>query len=88
MLTQVTKTTRPNTSSREQVERKMVVICNVAGRDVASMAQDIQRRVDPLIATQPGYTVAYGGQFDSAEEAGRLLTLPGLIVVLGISLRF
>ena len=84
-LAQVTKTTGPNTISREQVERKIVVMCNVAGRDVASVVQEIAQRVDPLIAAKPGYTVAYGGQFESAEEAGRLLSLLGLAVVLGMA---
>ena len=84
MLAQVTKTTGPNTISREQVERKIVVMCNVAGRDVASVVQDIAQVVDPLLAAQPGYSVAYGGQFESAEEAGRLLGVLGLAVIVGI----
>jgi Cu/Ag efflux pump CusA len=84
MLAQITKTTGPNTISREQVERKIVVMCNVAGRDVASVVQDIATRVDPMLAAQPGYRVAYGGQFESAAEAGRLLSILGLAVILGI----
>ena len=84
-LAQVTKTTGPNTISREQVERKIVVMCNVAGRDVASVVRDIAQQVDPLITAKPGYTVAYGGQFESAEEAGRLLSLLGVAVLLGMA---
>jgi CzcA family heavy metal efflux pump len=84
MLAQITKTTGPNTISREQVERKIVVMCNVAGRDVASVVQDIATAVNPLFAAQPGYRVAYGGQFESAEEAGRLLGVLGLAVIVGI----
>jgi Cu/Ag efflux pump CusA len=86
VLAQVGKTTGPNTISREQVERKIVVMCNVAGRDVTSVVKDIQQRVDPIIAEKPGYAVAYGGQFESAEEAGRLLGVLGIAVVLGITL--
>jgi Cu/Ag efflux pump CusA len=37
------------------------------------------------MAEKPGYTVAYGGQFESAEEAGRLLGMLGIAVVLGIA---
>ena len=40
----------PNVINREQVERKIVVMCNVAGRDVASVVNDIQRQVNPIIA--------------------------------------
>ena len=83
-LSRITKTTGPNTISREQVARKIVVMCNVAQRDVASVVQDIQRRVTPIVAEQSGYTVVYGGQFESAEEAGRLLGLLGVAVILGI----
>ena len=43
MLAQITKTTGPNTISREQVERKIVVMCNVAGRDVTSVVRDAKR---------------------------------------------
>ena len=83
-LARLTKTTGPNTISREQVARKIVVMCNVAGRDVASVVQDIQRRVAPIVAERPGYAVVYGGQFESAEEAGRLLGLLSIAVVIGI----
>jgi Cu/Ag efflux pump CusA len=85
VMAQVGKTTGPNTISREQVERNIVVMSNVAGRDVASVVQDIRQRVDPIIAERPGYTVAYGGQFESAEEAGRLLGVLGIAVILGIA---
>jgi Cu/Ag efflux pump CusA len=67
------------------VERKIVVMCNVAGRDVASVVREIAQRVNPLITAKPGYAVAYGGQFESAEEAGQLLSLLGLAVILGMA---
>jgi CzcA family heavy metal efflux pump len=84
-LAEVRKTTGPNTISREQVERKIVVMSNVAGRDVASVVEDARRLVDPLIAERGGYSVSYGGQFESAEEAGRLLSVLGVMVILGIA---
>jgi Cu/Ag efflux pump CusA len=43
------KTTGPNTISREQVERKIVVQCNVSDRDVTSVVQDCQKLVNPII---------------------------------------
>jgi Cu/Ag efflux pump CusA len=72
----------PNTISRERVERKIVVMCNVAGRDVASVVEDIRRKVDPLMPK--GYRAEYGGQFEAATEAGRTLAILGVGVVLGI----
>lgn len=85
-LAQVIKDTGPNSISREQVERKIVVSANVAGRDVTSVVRDIQKRVKPLVEAQPGYRVDYGGQFESAAEASRVLLVLGIAVVMGIAL--
>jgi Cu/Ag efflux pump CusA len=83
-LADIRKETGPNYISREQVERKIVVMCNVAGRDVTSVVNDCQQVVDPLVAELPGYRVDYGGQFESAAEAGRIIALLGVAVVIGI----
>ncbi len=82
----LTPSTGPNLIGREDVERKLVVMCNVRGRDVGSVVADVRARVDPLLAQAPGYRVEYGGQFEAAEAAGRQLALLGLAVVLGIGL--
>jgi Cu/Ag efflux pump CusA len=84
-LARIVKDTGPNTISREQVERKIVVSANVAGRDVTSVVRDIQKLVKPLVAAQPGYRVDYGGQFESAAAASRILLLLGVAVVVGIA---
>jgi CzcA family heavy metal efflux pump len=83
-LARIIKDSGPNVISREQVERKIVVSANVAERDVTSVVRDIQRLVDPLVSTQSGYRVEFGGQFESAAEAGRMLVLLGTAVVIGI----
>lgn len=83
-LADLQKETGPNYISREQVERKIVVMCNVAGRDVTSVVQECQKVVEPLVAEMAGYRVEYGGQFESAEEAGRIIGLLGVAVVIGI----
>jgi CzcA family heavy metal efflux pump len=83
-VAQVIKETGPNTISREQVERKIVVSANVADRDVISVVRDSRERIEPILAAMPGYRVEFGGQFQSATEAGRLLLLLGIAVVIGI----
>jgi CzcA family heavy metal efflux pump len=83
-LATIIKHTGPNTISREQVERKIVVQCNVSGRDVTSVVNDCRRLVDPIIAGAPGYRVEYGGQFESAADANRLLIGLGIVVIIGI----
>jgi CzcA family heavy metal efflux pump len=83
-LAEVLKDTGPNSISREQVERKIVVSCNVAGRDVASVVRDCEKRVQPVISAASGYRVEYGGQFESAAAASRILLLVGFAVIVGI----
>jgi Cu/Ag efflux pump CusA len=85
-VAQLAPSTGPNLISREDVERKIVVMCNVSGRDVASVVADVRALVDPIVADSQGYRVEYGGQFEAAEDAGRMLLLLGLGVVLGIAL--
>lgn len=72
--------------TRENVQRKMVVMANVAGRDLASVVDDIRRQVATQVKLPAGYHVEYGGQFESAEEAGRVLLFLGLVVTAGIFL--
>ena len=74
----------PNAISREQVQRKIVVMCNTADRDVGEVVADIRERVDPIVESRTGYRVEYGGQFESAERAGRVLALLGLAVIVAI----
>jgi Cu/Ag efflux pump CusA len=83
-LADIRKETGPNYISREQVERKIVVMCNVAGRDVTSVVNDCKKVVDPLVGEVIGYRVDYGGQFQSAAEAGRIIAMLGIAVVIGI----
>ncbi|MCA9662630.1 MAG: efflux RND transporter permease subunit, partial [Myxococcales bacterium] len=74
----------PNTISREQVQRKIVVMANVAGRDVVSVVADVQARIAERVDLPEGFRVEYGGQFESAESAWETLLLLGLLVVGGI----
>ncbi|MCH8961045.1 MAG: efflux RND transporter permease subunit, partial [Bacteroidetes bacterium] len=75
----------PNTVSRENVQRKIVISSNVAGRDVGSVVADIQARMDEVTLPE-GYYVEYGGQFESAQQATRTITLLSLLSMLVIFL--
>jgi len=75
-----------NTITRENVQRKIVVSCNVAGRDIGSVIADIQQLVSDEVPVgkdhYAGYYVQYGGQFESAQSAFRLLVVLGLAVLV------
>lgn len=65
----------PNTISRENVQRKLVVSANAAGRDVGSVVKDVQKIVDEKITLPEGYRIEYGGQFESAKSAMQTLII-------------
>ena len=83
-LASITQGRGPNMISRENAQRKIVVMCNVAGRDLGSVVAEIQQVVSQNIDLPQGYYVQYGGQFESAQETRRLLGVFGIVVVLGI----
>jgi Cu/Ag efflux pump CusA len=76
----------PYSISRENVQRKMVVMANVAGRDLASVVADIRKAVAAGVTLPAGYHIEYGGQFESAEAASRTLLILGVAVTVGIFL--
>jgi CzcA family heavy metal efflux pump len=76
----------PNFIMREGVQRRIVVQCNVAGRDLGDTVQEIQQRIGRTVRPPQGYRIEYGGQFESAERAYQRLTLLGIGVVAGIFL--
>jgi CzcA family heavy metal efflux pump len=76
----------PNTISRENVQRKIVVQANVAGRDLGSTVDDIQRAVAQEVSLPPGYHIVYGGQFESQSEATRILGALSLLSIAAIFL--
>jgi len=72
----------PNSVSRENVQRKIVVSVNVADRDVGSVVNDIRKRVDERVQLPENYRVEYGGQFESAERATKTLLLASFVALL------
>jgi Cu/Ag efflux pump CusA len=76
----------PNFIMREGVQRRIVVQCNVAGRDLRGVVNDIQRNVAASVQLPQGYRIEYGGQFQSEAEATRRLSILGIIVVAVILL--
>src|SRR5262249_33661016 len=82
-VARVLRTRGPNTLNREHVERRIVVSCNVQGRDLGSVVEEIQRRLAPvqdrLHRLGGSYRIEYGGQFEAQQQAGtRLALLAGL----------
>lgn len=81
-LAEVRKNRGANIISRENVQRKIVVMINVAERDLGSVVDDIRNTVENQVDLPTGYHVEYGGQFESAEEASRTLAVLGAVVIM------
>lgn len=82
----VRSTSGPNTISRENVKRKIVISANTSGRDVRSVVNDIQRCIDEKITLPEDYHIEYGGQFESEQAASRILLLASLMSIVVIFL--
>ena len=76
----------PNSISRENVQRKIVVSANTAGRDVVSIVNEIEQRVNDNVNIPENYLVEYGGQFQSAKKASRTLMIMTIIAIFVIFL--
>ncbi|MCC6774809.1 MAG: efflux RND transporter permease subunit [Gemmatimonadaceae bacterium] len=85
-LATVTVDRGPNAISRENVQRKIVVQANVAGRDLGGTVEDIRRAVGEQVVLPPGYFVEYGGQFEAQAEATQTLGALSILAVAAIFL--
>jgi Cu/Ag efflux pump CusA len=66
------------------VQRRIVVSCNVAGRDLGSVVADIQAAVAEQVQMPAGYRVEYGGQFESQRRATERLLVLGGAAIAGV----
>lgn len=85
-LADIVSTTGPNTITRENVQRKIVISGNVADRDLRSVVEDIQSTINQNIALPEGYRIEYGGQFESEAKASKTLLFTSLMAILIIFL--
>jgi CzcA family heavy metal efflux pump len=76
----------PNTINRENVQRRIIIQANVAGRDLGSVIADVRGAIGSQVALPQGYFVQYGGQFEAQEKASRQITLLSILAVGGIFL--
>jgi len=80
-VAEIVSTMGANAINRENVQRKIVVSVNVAGRDVGSAVEEIQKTIASRITLPEGYRLEYGGQFESAQKASRTLLLTSLLAI-------
>ena len=74
----------PNRISRENVQRMIVIQCNVTGGDLRGTVNDIRDAVQSQLQLPEGYYIVYGGQFESEAQASRVIGLLSILAVLAI----
>jgi CzcA family heavy metal efflux pump len=85
-LANVSSVSSPNTISREDVQRKIVVAANVQGRDLRSAVEEIRETVNSSVTIPEGYRIQYGGQFESESRASQMLLISAIIAIFVIFL--
>lgn len=83
-ITEIAEERGPNYISRENVQRKLVVMANVSGRDVRSVVGDIKKLINENVKMPEGYFVEYGGQFESEARASRTILLLSIVAIFAI----
>lgn len=85
-VAEVVSSMGPNSISRENVGRRIVISANCNTGDVGGVVEKIRRRIESDVKLPEGYHVEYGGQFESQKSAGRVLLLTSLLSIIIIFL--
>ncbi|MFO2969376.1 efflux RND transporter permease subunit [Legionella pneumophila serogroup 1] len=72
---------QPFAINRENVQRVLVIGFNVQGRDLGSVIQEVQHQVKEKVSLPAGYFIQYGGQFESQQQASRVIVLFGALAI-------
>ncbi len=83
-VSQVYQGMGPNMINREDLMRRIVVLANASGRDLAQLAKEIMTKVSAQVPLPEGYFFKLDGQFASQERAMRLITILGAMSIVGI----
>lgn len=85
-LARIVEDRGPNLIAREDVQRKIVVMANVSGRDLGGMVDEVQEILARDLTLPSGYFLEYGGQFENAASTNRRLSILGVVVVIGMAM--
>ncbi|RNI24056.1 CusA/CzcA family heavy metal efflux RND transporter [Rufibacter latericius] len=80
----------PNQIQREDAQRRIIVGFNVRGRDIASVVEEVQQKIDQQVQLPTGYFMTYGGQFENLQEANKRLSVavPAALALIFLLLYF
>ncbi|UOR00144.1 CusA/CzcA family heavy metal efflux RND transporter (plasmid) [Hymenobacter sp. 5317J-9] len=80
----------PNQIQRDDAKRRISVAFNVRGRDVETVVEELQGKIDRQLKFAPGYYTTYGGQFENLRQATDRLSVavPVALVLIFVLLFF
>jgi len=84
-LSQIKTTSALETINREQSQRRIVVQCNVRGRDIGTFVKECQQKIKEKVHLDAGYYTTWGGQFENQQRAMSKLAI---LVPLSIAIIF
>ena len=84
-LAYIRQVEEPSTITREWQKRRIVIQCNVSGRDIGGFVEEVRRTIEETLALPPGYHVEFGGQFEHLQRAAKRLMI---VVPLALLLIF
>ena len=89
-VAEIRRSSGPEVVQRENSQRRIVVQCNVRGRDVGSFVAEAQRRMQAAVDLPAGYYMTWGGQFENQQRAMQrlMLILPAVLLVIFALLYF
>lgn len=86
-VARVVRADGPNVVNRDNVRRRALLQCNVSGRGLVEVVEDMQRALQPLIQQLPaGYSVEFGGQFESQRSAAAKMLVLSLVSLTAVFL--
>ena len=83
-VAQVYQGTGPNMINREDMQRRFVISANSQDRDLASLVNEITKKISNNVPLPEGYFIKMGGQFESQQQASRRILLLGILSLLAI----
>ncbi len=85
-LASVTVSEGPAQISREMGQRRIVIECNVTGRDLGGFVAEAQEKIDAAVKLPPGYLITWGGQFENQQRAMKRFSIVVPITIAAIFL--
>ena len=76
----------PAQISREMAQRRIIIQCNVSGRDLGGFVQEAKQKIDAAVKLPPGYLITWGGQFENQQRAMKRFSIVVPITIAGIFL--